>query len=159
MKDGLKTILFTIHVQIIISILVLILLISGVGPIVLHSNIYINTLVYALILGLIYFLLAFVLIILKPQISEYPYKSILLTILLLFFYTLSFILSTSNFNLWRIYFLTHLPITWFIRSWLPTQFDWSQQFLIGLWALSPGLGTKLAFSLGTWINNRKNKIR
>ena len=159
MKDGFKTILYTLHLQIAISIFIFTLLVIGIGPLDLHPNVYVNTSIYALILGCFYFFLALLLVLIKPQIIEYPYKSIILLGLLLFFYTLSFILSTSNFEVWKLYFLTHLPVGWFVRSWLPTKFDWSQQFLIGLWALSPALGTQLAYGLGEWINHRKTKIR
>ncbi len=159
MKNVLKTILFTFHLQIFINLIFFLMIQFGFRVFSFHEQAMINTVLYAFSLMFIYFIVILVISFFRPKVLSYPYKAWVLLILLLGIYTLSFILSQSDFSLWKIYFISHLPVAYFVRSWLPSQFDLSQQFLIGLCAISPALGVKFAYEFSGWLKYRIKKSR
>lgn len=158
MKNIFKTILLTLHTQILISTLFFVMLWMGVKVPVFHELTLMNTFIFAWVLMIPYFILTLSLGLFRRRILALPYKSLSLLILLVLLFSLSFGLSQQDIGYWRIYFLGHLPVGYFIRSWLPSQFDWTQQFLIGLSALTPALATKFAYELSGWIVIKTKKI-
>ena len=159
MKNVLKTILLTLHTQIIINLFVFIFIQLGIKVFVFNEHNLVNSVLFALSLIPPYFLFSLCLGLLKPKLLSLPFKEWSLLILLIGLYTLSFILSQSDFNQWRIYFIGHMPVAYMLRSWLPSDFDFTQQFLIGLSALTPALGLKFGYEISTWLNRRYKKSR
>ena len=159
MKNVLKTILLTLHLQIIMNLIFFLMIQFGIKVFNFHEQALINTFLYSLSLMFVYFLFALVLCFIRPQILNYPFKVWALLILLMSIYSISFVLSQSDFNAWRIYFIAHLPIGYFIRPFLASQFDLSQQFLICISALTPALGITFAYELCAWIKRKRKKSR
>ncbi len=157
MKNVLKTLLLTIHTQLMINLIFFLMIQMGIKVFVFHDQAIFNTLYYALFLSFIYFVFVVLLSFIKPKILSYPFKAWALLILLGILYTLSFALAQSDFDQWRIFFIGHLGLGYFVRSWLPSQFDFTQQFLIAFTVLGPALGVKLAYELCTWLQYRLKK--
>jgi hypothetical protein len=159
MKNVFKTLLLSLHTQILIDVLFFCLISFGISPFTFSEQAYLNTVFYSLFLAVIYFIYALSLSLIKPKVLTYPYKSFILFILLMTLYTLSFALAQKDQSYWRIYWLSHLPVGWFIRSWHPSQFNWIQEFLSGLDVIIPVIGYKFGFQFMTWFNRKIKKAR
>lgn len=155
----LKSLLFVVHLQALVNLVVLILLYLGIGPLILRLNTLENTMIWMLIFGIDYFVLGLVLFNLNPKFLKLPAKSLMLSLLLMSVYTVCFALAQNDPQMYRILWLVHLPLGWLVRSLVSSQLDLALQLSFIVAIVSPGLGLKAAEWLSLRFQKFKQKAR
>lgn len=155
----LKSILFSLHLQVAVNLVFVLLLISGIGPSTFRVNGFENHLIWMTLFSIIYFGISVLLFRFKPDLLKLPSKSLILTLILFILYTLSFALAQNDPNQWRILWLSHLPLGWLMRSDLASSLDLNLQLSFIVAILSPGLGLKGAEWLSLKLQSISKKAR
>ena len=151
----LKSVLFVIHLQVLVNLIVLVLLYLGIGPLILRLNVLENTLVWMLIFGIDYFVLGLVFFNIQPKYLKLPAKPFILSLLLFSVYTVCFAIAQTDPQVWRILWLVHLPLGWLVHSLVSSQLNLTLQLSFMLAVFSPGIGLKGA----EWISQRLQRIK